>query len=131
MPTPVPRPGASGQANKVARPAGGGRQAGDSLSPDLIREVYGLVSRAIKAANVDAMAGECGVDRSTIWKWAKRPDRVQVGALLTLAEYDPDPESLSRIAGCILAAVAKRALAREAAGQTLALFHQINGRWIR
>jgi hypothetical protein len=102
---------------------------GDLLSPDLSREVAGLIHRAIKAANVDSMAGECGVDRSTIFKWAKRPGRIQVGALLPLSEYDPDVESLTRIAGCLLAVAAQRALARKAREQVFTEFAP--GKWGR
>jgi len=131
-------PAPAGQANGVAAPSTGGPQikvgspqVGDSLSPDVTREAYGLVSRVIKSANVDAVAGECGVDRSTIFKWAKKPGRVYVGALETLAEYDPDPEGLSRIAGALLAAMAKRALARKAAGESVTIFHQTMKGWVR
>lgn len=112
---------AAAAANKVdgSRAGGpptavGGPQAGDALSPDLIREVYGVVSRVIKAANVDAVAGECGVDRSTVFKWAKKPHRTFIGALPVLAEYDPDLEGVERVAACLMAIKAKRALAREA-----------------
>ena len=74
----------------------------------------GLISRVIRTRNVDTVAGDCGVDRSTIWKWAKSPRKIYAGALEVLSEYDPDPEGLDRILACYHRLAAERALARGA-----------------
>ena len=131
----------AGQAKRVAGSSSSGSSAkgspstpgaGDSLSPDLLRALAGLVHRVIKAANVDSVAGECGVDRATVYKWAKRPGRIHAGALPTLAEYDPDPEGLTRVAGAILAHVASRAVAHEADRRALLIVQEIApGKWGR
>jgi len=134
----LPRTTDAGQANKIAGQTTGGRQlAGDGrqesaqLSPRLESEVHDALARALRQHKAETIAAECGVDRATIYKWAAKPSRVPLTVLDVLAAFDPDPEMLSRIAGHLMAAVSSRALARQAKGEAVSIFHQINGRWIR
>jgi len=127
MPKHLRQSTAPGEAKGIEGQATDGRQ----LSPRLESEVHDALARALRLHKAETIAAECGVDRATIYKWAAKPSRVPVTVLDVLASFDPDPEMLSRIAGHLLAAVAARAITREAQGRSVSIFHEINGRWVR
>jgi hypothetical protein len=118
------------QAKGIASHGDPTRQQSDGLSPSLEAEVYASLCRALVQHKADEIAGECGVDRSTFYRWQAKPRRVPIGALPALAHMDPDPEFLSRVCGHLLAHVARGALARQAAGRSALIVQEISpGKW--
>lgn len=123
----IPHSAAQGQAKGIVGQATDARQ----LSPSLESEVHASLARSLRLHKAETIAAECGVDRATIYKWAAKPGRVPLAKLTALAAFDPDPEFLPRVGGLLLAVHAQRALANKAQGESVAIFHQVNGRWIR
>lgn len=108
------------------------QQSSTAPSPRLDTELRGCMERILRAHKAEAVAGEVDRKRSTVYRWAAHPEDIPAGALLALADLDPDPDGLARVAGCLLAHVATRALARQAQGRALLIIEESSpGRWTR
>ena len=117
-------------AGEPVGPAAG--QPSSGLSPTLESELRGCLERVLRAYKAEDVAGRIDRKRSTVYRWAGSPGDVPLGALTILTDLDPDPESLARIAGVLLAHVSARALAREAQGRAVLILEEIApGRWGR
>jgi hypothetical protein len=103
-----------------------------SAREDFRRQVGDSLERSLRAHKAETIAAAVDRKKSTVYRWAASPEDVPLALIPALAAFDPDPEFLSRIAGLLLAIHAQRALAHEAQGRTLQVFHEISpGRWAR
>jgi len=128
MPNRVRPSGGDGQAKTVQQPSN------DPVSTlgDFRQEVGESLARALRVHKAETIGAAIDRKRSTIYRWAAEPEEVPLAVIPTLSTFDPDPEFLARVAGMLLAIHAQRALAREAMGRSLQVFHEISpGRWAR
>jgi len=119
-------------ANAFQRDSNGNPSPLDGLSPLLKGEVGASIERILRHHKAEAIGGVCDRKKSTVYRWAADPSDVPVSALGALASMDNDPEFLARVAGHLLTALAAVALAREAQGRAVSIFHEISpGKWGR
>ena len=105
----------------------------DDFRPNVEGELGSSLERSLRIYKAETIGAAVDRKRSTIYRWAASPEDVPLSAVPTLAEFDPDPDFLARIAGHLLAHVSSAALARSAAGKAITIIHEIGGtgRWGR
>lgn len=103
-----------------------------SAREDFRRQVGDSLERSLRAYKAETIAAAVDRKKSTVYRWAAQPEDVPLALIPALASFDPDPEFLSRIAGLLMGIQAQRAIAHQAQGRTLQVFHELSpGKWGR
>lgn len=128
MSTRIRRSVSAQQANGIhASDAPGGQQSTASPQgfrplPDHCREAGEMIGRALRLAKAETL-GECyGCSRSQVYALAGGPEEIPLGMLERIAENDPDPSSLDRLAHALLVMAAGIAAKRKQAGEVSVRF---------
>jgi len=87
-----------------------------ALSPSLDSELRASWERVFKIHKAETVGAELDLGRSRVYEIAGHPGETQFRHLFALAEFDYDPEFISRLAHVLLAWAAARAARRKAEG---------------